>query len=239
MEMKYLLLPEHEFKKKLTQPDDINHSLDSTEGKSLCSSDSQPPNGRRTQSRRTPRDLLTAATCRPQPKTYGWEKMMEKNPSTQAHKRIETHTHTQNVALTTRCVRYQKRARYDCLSLSKDFQRTVCARVLLEPDGPHLKYSAEAVEQQPRRCHGGTLNAPCHRRHRRAAPRAYAGKTKETREETSRPRRCRGTDALEVWCKLLPVFSLDESLLPSMSACFRASVHGACVHVCLHDRAYH
>lgn len=107
-----------------------------------------------------------------------------------------TQTHTNNVALTARCVRYQKRAWYDCLSLSKDSQRTVSAQVLLEPDGPHLKYSAEAVEQQPRRCHGGTLNAPCHCRHRRAAPRAYAGKTKETREETSRPRLCHGTDAL-------------------------------------------
>lgn len=28
-----------------------------------------------------------------------------------------------------------------------------CVQVLLEPDGSHLRYSVEAVEQQPRRCH--------------------------------------------------------------------------------------
>lgn len=50
--------------------------------------------------------------------------------------------------------------------------------MLLEPDGPNLKHSAEAVEQQPRRCHGGTLSAPCHRRRHRTAPPACAGQNK-------------------------------------------------------------
>lgn len=133
--------------------------MDSTEGKSLCSSDGRPTNGGAHKAEGHP-----AISSQQREPTGSRRQLCLPHPKHMAGRKKSfnegTQTHKKNAALTARCVRYQKRARYDCLSLSKDSQRTVRARVLLEPDGPHLKYSAEAVEQQPRRCHGGTLNAP-------------------------------------------------------------------------------
>lgn len=68
-----------------------------------------------------------------------------------------------------------------------------CVKVLPEPDGPHLRYSAEAAEHQPRRCHSRHLMHPATATnvhtlvHRRTA---------KTTEEKVALGHCHGTDGV-------------------------------------------
>lgn len=98
IEIKYLLLPQHE-QKWITAPDPINHRFDSMgrlKGKSICNSNHRPKDDS-TQSRRTPHDLLTTAWADSIPvatlpsfwhcKTHAWKKTMAKKEKslTRAH----------------------------------------------------------------------------------------------------------------------------------------------------------
>lgn len=91
--------------KKEPPPDDINHSFDSTEEKSLCSSDGGPTrNGVAQKAKGHP-----AISSQRQHAFLSRERDGSENPSTQAHKRIDTETHTENAALTASDIRIAAR----------------------------------------------------------------------------------------------------------------------------------
>lgn len=63
-------------------------------------------------------------------------------------------THTQKPESPKQiCVRYPERVPLQ--GLPED-----CVKVMLEPDGPHLRYSAETAKHQPRKCHSRCLMPP-------------------------------------------------------------------------------